>query len=206
MVAWGLSESYHSCRDLNTFLFETPSLDTQRVDSPLGREPQLPATSTGKGVHNEHTRLPFTEVYGSPISPNPCVSPTTSISATAPSPACHGFIFMTLCNQSWRGGGGKGKEEGRPPPILHYCRFRKQNCWLLDKVKVKTGSGTFLVVQWLRCHTPCAGGLGLIPGQGTRYHLLQRRSNILPTATENWCSQIKKRQTQWLKQTKKNGS
>ena len=28
--------------------------------------------------------------------------------------------------------------------------------------------GTSLVVQWLRFHTPSAGGLGSIPGQGTR--------------------------------------
>ena len=26
--------------------------------------------------------------------------------------------------------------------------------------------GTSLVTQWLRCHTPSAGGSGLIPGQG----------------------------------------
>ena len=28
--------------------------------------------------------------------------------------------------------------------------------------------GTSLVVQWLRLHTPNTGGLGSIPGQGTR--------------------------------------
>ena len=37
--------------------------------------------------------------------------------------------------------------------------------------KFKPGhAGTFLVVQWLRYHTPNAGGLGSIPGQGTRSH------------------------------------
>ena len=36
-------------------------------------------------------------------------------------------------------------------------------------------SGTSLVVQWLRLHTPSAGGPGLIPGQRTRSHLLQQR-------------------------------
>ena len=30
-----------------------------------------------------------------------------------------------------------------------------------------------LVVQWLRLHTPNAGGLGLMPGQGTRSYMLQ---------------------------------
>ena len=33
-------------------------------------------------------------------------------------------------------------------------------------------SGTPLVVQWLRLHTPNAGTLGSIPGQGTRSHML----------------------------------
>ena len=31
--------------------------------------------------------------------------------------------------------------------------------------------GTSLVVQWLRLCTPNAGGLGSIPGQGTRSHM-----------------------------------
>ena len=33
--------------------------------------------------------------------------------------------------------------------------------------------GTSVVVQWLRLHTPNAGGWGSIPGQGTRLHMLQ---------------------------------
>ena len=32
---------------------------------------------------------------------------------------------------------------------------------------------TSLVALWLTFHTPNAGGLGSIPGQGTRYHMLQ---------------------------------
>ena len=28
--------------------------------------------------------------------------------------------------------------------------------------------GTFLVVQWLRLHAPTLGGVGSIPGQGTK--------------------------------------
>ena len=35
--------------------------------------------------------------------------------------------------------------------------------------------GTSLVIQWLRLHAPSGGGLGLIPCQGTRAHLLQER-------------------------------
>ena len=34
---------------------------------------------------------------------------------------------------------------------------------------------TSLVVQWLRSHAPNAGGLGLIPGQRTRSHMLHLR-------------------------------
>ena len=33
--------------------------------------------------------------------------------------------------------------------------------------------GTSLVAQWLRLHTPNAGGPGSNPGQGTRSHMLQ---------------------------------
>ena len=40
-------------------------------------------------------------------------------------------------------------------------------------------SGTYLVVQWLRLLTLNAGGLGSIPGQGTRSYLLQLRVHIL---------------------------
>ena len=35
----------------------------------------------------------------------------------------------------------------------------------------KPTPGTSLVAQWLRFHTPSAGGPGLIPGQGTRSHM-----------------------------------
>ena len=55
--------------------------------------------------------------------------------------------------------------------------------------------GTFLAVQWLRLHTPNAGGPGLIPGQGTRSHMWQLRVlmpqlKILCAITKTWCSQI----------------
>ena len=42
---------------------------------------------------------------------------------------------------------------------LNLCRIR------LIKNKV---AGTSLVVQWLRLHVRNAGGLGLIPGRGTK--------------------------------------
>ena len=49
---------------------------------------------------------------------------------------------------------------------------------------VKQLSTHTLVVQWLRLHSPNAGGLGLIPGQGTvnRSCMLQLRPGAaLPT-------------------------
>ena len=49
---------------------------------------------------------------------------------------------------------------------------------------------TSLVVQWLRLCALNAGGLGLIPGQGTRSHMLQLK--ILHAATKTQHSQINK--------------
>ena len=51
--------------------------------------------------------------------------------------------------------------------------------------------GNSLAVQWLRLCTPSSGGPGLIPGQGTRPHLLQLK--IPHAAAKTCCSQIKKR-------------
>ena len=44
------------------------------------------------------------------------------------------------------------------------------------------------VVQWLRLHSPNAGGPGSIPGQGTRSHMPQLK--IPHAATKTWCSHI----------------
>ena len=40
---------------------------------------------------------------------------------------------------------------------------------------IQWNKGNSLVVQWLRFHAPNAGDSGLIPGQGTRSHMLQLR-------------------------------
>ena len=53
---------------------------------------------------------------------------------------------------------------------------------------VKVRWGTSLVVQWLRCHAPHAGGPDLIPGQGTRSHMPQL--NILHAAIKTQYSQL----------------
>ena len=47
-----------------------------------------------------------------------------------------------------------------------------------DSIHVKISPlGTSLVIQWLRLQDPNAGGLGSVPGQGTRSHMLQLRPN-----------------------------
>ena len=43
---------------------------------------------------------------------------------------------------------------------------------------LKYNTRTSLVGQWLRLHAPRAGSLGLIPGQGTRSHMLQIRVHM----------------------------
>ena len=60
--------------------------------------------------------------------------------------------------------------------------------------------GTSLVVQWLRLCTANIGGLGLIPGQETRAHMLQLKN--LCAATKTWGSQIRKEEKKSDKTTK----
>ena len=48
----------------------------------------------------------------------------------------------------------------------------------MEREVFKTLGGTSLVVQWLRLRAPNAGGLGSIPGQGTRSHMLQLRVHM----------------------------
>ena len=57
----------------------------------------------------------------------------------------------------------------------HVLFVYKAKVMLLKKTCV---GGTSLVVQWLRLHAPSAGGLGLIPGQGARSHMLQLKPSI----------------------------
>ena len=83
-----------------------------------------------------------------------------------------------------------------------YIKYRR-NIWEIH-LNQNWGWGTSLVVQWLRLHDPNAGGLGSIPGQGTRSRVLQLRrcmpqlkiprvTTKIPCATtKTWCSQINK--------------
>ena len=77
----------------------------------------------------------------------------------------------------------------------------------MDWIAIENSNGTSLVAQWLRLHTPNAGGPGSIPGQGARSHMHaatksshattkgahvpQVRSQRAATKTE--CHQIKKK-------------
>ena len=57
-------------------------------------------------------------------------------------------------------------------PSNSYHRIRAGKDLAVHLFK-KPASGTSLVVPWLRLQAPNAGGLGSIPGQGTRSHMLQ---------------------------------
>ena len=50
---------------------------------------------------------------------------------------------------------------------------------IIIEMQIKTTMrGTSLVVQQLRLHAPNAGGLGSVPSQGTRSHMLQLRVHV----------------------------
>ena len=65
-----------------------------------------------------------------------------------------------------------------------YCQHVLQ----MDSV-LKCMEGTSLGVQSPGLCAPNAGGLGSIPGQGTRFHMLQLSSHA---TTKTWHSQINK--------------
>ena len=50
--------------------------------------------------------------------------------------------------------------------------------------------GTSLVVQGLKLCALNAGGWGLIPGQGTRFHMPQQRSKVPCATSKTWCNPI----------------
>ena len=68
----------------------------------------------------------------------------------------------------------------------------------LNLKSLKDTGGTSSVAQWLTLRAPNAGGLGSIPGQGTRSYMLQLK--IRHATTETWCTQrnayFKKERTQ----------
>ena len=48
------------------------------------------------------------------------------------------------------------------------------------------------VVQWLRLYTPKARGLALIPGQGTRSHMLEQLKSSHAATKDPACHNFKK--------------
>ena len=74
---------------------------------------------------------------------------------------------------------------------LRWYKWRSVNeeifAWGMVGVKT-TRMETSVVLQWLRLRAPIAGGLGSIPDQGTRSHMLQLK--IPRAATKTQCSQI----------------
>ena len=66
---------------------------------------------------------------------------------------------------------------------------KKKKKWFVCIV-IKRCLGTSLVVYWLRLRALDAGGLDLIPGQGTRFHIPQLK--IPRAVTKTQCSPIKK--------------
>ena len=69
----------------------------------------------------------------------------------------------------WDGAVGFLNDRGKGRGFLVNPKFGTKNG---NKIFIK---GTLLVVQWLRLCAPNSGGLGSIPGQGTRSHMLQLR-------------------------------
>ena len=53
--------------------------------------------------------------------------------------------------------------------------------------------GASLVVQWLRLGAPNAGGLGLIPSQGTRSHMQQLKIPCAAAKTGSKISFLKRK-------------
>ena len=61
-------------------------------------------------------------------------------------------------------------------------------------------AGASLVVQWLRLYAANTGGPGSIPGQETRFHMLQLRVHILQLQKDP--TKVQHDQTNFLKEKK----
>ena len=112
-----------------------------------------------------------------------------------------GFLGSSLgINICW--GRGRGLDSGKVSLWCSQWLQRRLSSWeglsvlpcvvdpeqtfiALDQ-ELDVSFGTSLVVQWLKLHSPNAGGPGSIPGQGIRSHMPQLR--ILHVAAKTWCS------------------
>ena len=74
-----------------------------------------------------------------------------------------------------------GLPTGFSPPPIPSCVLMPSVQHREDGVSFqKYQSGASLVGHWLRLCAPKAGGLGLIPGQGTRSHVVQLKRSCTP--------------------------
>ena len=70
----------------------------------------------------------------------------------------------------------------REAPTSEDTETKKRCC-------AKVQPGTTLVVQWLRLHTPNAGGPSLIPDQGPRSHMPQLKSSHVEIKDPACCNE-----------------
>ena len=72
---------------------------------------------------------------------------------------------------------GNGPHAGLQIAVLLYLHMvKRENKLGLSSSYQNIHPGTSLVVQWLRLHAPNAGGLGSIPGQGTRSRMFSHHN------------------------------
>ena len=103
-------------------------------------------------------------------------------------PGCGGSKYPHTCPSASPAGAGAGALAGRQSmaPSSRLRTHREPADWCVCGIKSSKWSfkvkarvrvsffksrGDFPVAQWLQLHAPSAGGLGSIPGQGTRSHV-----------------------------------
>ena len=70
-------------------------------------------------------------------------------------------------------------------PILQLGKLNQNDIMDFAKTYHSEVRGMFLAFQWLRLCAPNAGGLGSIPGQGSRFYVLQLK--IPHATTKKFC-------------------
>ena len=73
-----------------------------------------------------------------------------------------------------------------------YSSGAQESKRILTGPKLRAELGTSLVVQWIRYPAPTAGDLGLIPDQGSRSHVLQRRPSVAKKKKKKKCLRKRK--------------
>ena len=127
--------------------------------------------------------MPSHQIVFFPSSPFPSES-VSFLLHLRPSRAGGVTSCGNLCGKAGCGRSGQGSAPDRTwgwLPTQTFCLFagRESPPPSFDNLKCII-NGICLEVQWLRLWAPDAGGLGLIPGQRTRSHMLQPRLHLLP--------------------------